>query len=67
MPDSKLSLLSFSGRTRILHLTWFAIGIRMIGEKFPARQVGVAEGLYGGWGNSGSAAAAPGLPMIALM
>lgn len=36
----------------------FVIGIRMIGEWFPARQVGVAEGIYGGWGNFGSAAAA---------
>ena len=36
----------------------FVIGIRMISEWFPARQVGVAEGIYGGWGNFGSAAAA---------
>ncbi|MEN8259247.1 MAG: NarK family nitrate/nitrite MFS transporter [Pseudomonadota bacterium] len=45
----------------------FVIGIRMIGEWFPARQVGVAEGIYGGWGNFGSAAAAMTLPTIALM
>jgi NNP family nitrate/nitrite transporter-like MFS transporter len=45
----------------------FVIGIRMIGEWFPARQVGVAEGIYGGWGNFGSAAAALSLPTIALM
>ncbi len=44
----------------------FVIGIRMIGEWFPARQVGVAEGVYGGWGNFGSAAAAMVLPGIAL-
>ena len=36
----------------------FVIGIRMIGEWFPAKQVGIAEGIYGGWGNFGSAAAA---------
>ena len=36
----------------------FVIGIRMIGEWFPAKQVGMAEGIYGGWGNFGSAAAA---------
>ena len=36
----------------------FVIGIRMVGEWFPARQVGIAEGIYGGWGNFGSAAAA---------
>lgn len=45
----------------------FVIGIRMIGEWFPAKQVGVAEGIYGGWGNFGSAAAALSLPTIALM
>lgn len=45
----------------------FVIGIRMIGEWFPAKQVGVAEGIYGGWGNFGSAAAAMILPTVALM
>ncbi len=44
----------------------FVIGIRMIGEWFPARQVGLAEGIYGGWGNFGSAAAAMSLPTIAM-
>ena len=45
----------------------FVIGIRMIGEWFPAKQVGIAEGIYGGWGNFGSAAAALSLPTVALM
>ena len=45
----------------------FVIGIRMIGEWFPARQVGIAEGIYGGWGNFGSAAAAITLPTVALL
>ncbi|MCU7940187.1 MAG: NarK family nitrate/nitrite MFS transporter [gamma proteobacterium symbiont of Bathyaustriella thionipta] len=45
----------------------FVIGIRMMGEWFPAKQVGVAEGIYGGWGNFGSAAAAMSLPTIALV
>ncbi|PCI80773.1 MAG: MFS transporter [SAR86 cluster bacterium] len=45
----------------------FVIGIRMIGEWFPARQVGLAEGIYGGWGNFGSAAAALLLPSLALL
>lgn len=45
----------------------FVIGIRMIGEWYPARQVGIAEGIYGGWGNFGSAAAALTLPTVALM
>lgn len=45
----------------------FVIGIRMVGEWFPAKQVGVAEGIYGGWGNFGSAAAAMTLPTVAMM
>lgn len=45
----------------------FVIGIRMISEWFPAKQVGLAEGIYGGWGNFGSAAAAMSLPTIALL
>ncbi len=44
----------------------FVIGIRMIGEWFPARQVGLAQGIYAGWGNFGSAAAAITLPTLAL-
>lgn len=45
----------------------FVIGIRMISEWFPAKQVGLAEGIYGGWGNFGSAAAAITLPTLALI
>lgn len=45
----------------------FVIGIRMISEWFPAKQVGLAEGIYGGWGNFGSAAAAMTLPTLALL
>ncbi len=44
----------------------FVIGIRMFGEWFPAKQVGLAKGIYGGWGNFGSAAAAMSLPSLAL-
>lgn len=44
----------------------FVIGIRLVGEWFPARQVGLAEGVYGGWGNFGAAAAAFILPLLAL-
>jgi len=33
----------------------FVIGIRMVSEWFPPREVGFAEGIYGGWGNFGSA------------
>ena len=43
----------------------FVVGIRMIGEWFPARQTGLAQGIYGGWGNFGSAGAAMTLPFIA--
>lgn len=53
-------LLGFSG-------AGFVIGIRLISEWFPARTVGLAEGIYGGWGNFGSAAAAMVLPAVALM
>jgi len=45
----------------------FVIGIRMIGEWFPHKSVGIAEGIYGGWGNFGSAAAAMLLPTLALI
>lgn len=44
----------------------FVIGIRMISEWFPAKQLGVAEGIYKGMGNFGSAAAAMTLPALAL-
>jgi len=44
----------------------FVIGIRLVSEWFPAKQVGTAEGIYGGWGNFGSAGAAIVLPTIAL-
>jgi len=44
----------------------FVIGIRMISEWFPAKQTGLAQGIYGGWGNFGSAGAAIALPTVAL-
>ena len=44
----------------------FVVGIRMISEWFPARQTGIAQGIYGGWGNFGSAGAALLLPSVAL-
>ncbi|MDR3374368.1 MAG: NarK family nitrate/nitrite MFS transporter [Ancalomicrobiaceae bacterium] len=42
----------------------FVVGIRMIGEWFPARQMGTAQGIYGGFGNFGSAAAALTMPWL---
>jgi NNP family nitrate/nitrite transporter-like MFS transporter len=44
----------------------FVIGIRLVSEWFPANELGMAEGIYGGWGNFGSAAAAFTLPVVAL-
>lgn len=43
----------------------FVIGIRMVAEWFPPKEIGLAEGVYGGWGNFGSAAAAFTLPTVA--
>lgn len=43
----------------------FVIGIRMVAEWFPPKEIGLAEGIYGGWGNFGSAASAFTLPTIA--
>jgi NNP family nitrate/nitrite transporter-like MFS transporter len=45
----------------------FVIGIRMVSEWFPANELGTAEGIYGGWGNFGSAAGAMLLPTLALL
>jgi MFS transporter, NNP family, nitrate/nitrite transporter len=52
-------LLGFTG-------AGFVIGIRLVCEWFPARQVGLAEGIYGGWGNFGAAAAGFILPFLAI-
>src|SRR5208282_5949028 len=43
----------------------FVVGIRMIGEWFPAKETGLAQGIYAGFGNFGSAAAAVTLPTVA--
>ncbi|ENH97150.1 nitrate transporter [Gracilibacillus halophilus YIM-C55.5] len=45
----------------------FVVGIRLVSEWFPKKHVGFAEGIYGGWGNFGSAAAAMTLPALALL
>jgi len=45
----------------------FVVGIRLISEWFPANELGTAEGIYGGWGNFGSAAAAMSLPTLAVI
>ncbi len=45
----------------------FVVGIRMVSEWFPANELGTAEGIYGGWGNFGSAAGAMLLPGMAIL
>lgn len=45
----------------------FVVGIRMVAEWFPPREIGGAEGIYGGWGNFGAAAAALALPTVAAI
>ncbi|MEO1430345.1 MAG: NarK family nitrate/nitrite MFS transporter [Cyanobacteria bacterium J06633_8] len=45
----------------------FVIGIRMVAEWFNSEEIGLAEGIYGGWGNFGSAASAFTLPTIATI
>lgn len=43
----------------------FVVGIRMVSEWFPPKEIGIAEGIYGGWGNFGAFGAKAILPMIA--
>src|SRR5206468_2411435 len=45
----------------------FVVGIRLVGEWFDSREIGLAEGIYGGLGNFGMAAATFGLPLVALL
>ena len=44
----------------------FVVGIRMVSEWFPPKDIGIAEGVYGGWGNFGAFAAEFSLPILAL-
>ncbi|NER00865.1 MAG: MFS transporter [Cyanothece sp. SIO2G6] len=44
----------------------FVIGIRMTAEWFPPKEVGTAEGIYGGWGNFGSSFSAFTMILIGL-
>ena len=45
----------------------FVVGIRLMSDWFPANELGTAEGIYRGWGNFGSAAAALLLPTVAII
>jgi MFS transporter, NNP family, nitrate/nitrite transporter len=44
----------------------FVVGIRMVSEWFEAKDIGFAEGIYGGWGNFGAFGAKFGLPIAAV-
>jgi MFS transporter, NNP family, nitrate/nitrite transporter len=44
----------------------FVVGIRMVSEWFPPKEIGSAEGIYGGWGNFGAFAAEFSLPIFAV-
>jgi NNP family nitrate/nitrite transporter-like MFS transporter len=45
----------------------FVVGIRLVSEWFSPREIGLAEGIYGGLGNFGMFAATFGLPLLALV
>ncbi len=44
----------------------FVVGVRMVAEWFPSKEIGLAQGIYGGWGNFGAAASGFCLPVLAL-
>lgn len=44
----------------------FVVGIRMVAEWFPPKDIGIAQGIYGGWGNFGAFGAEFALPTIAI-
>jgi NNP family nitrate/nitrite transporter-like MFS transporter len=45
----------------------FVVGIKMVAEWFPPDKMGLAQGIYAGWGNFGAAAAAFSLPPISVL
>jgi NNP family nitrate/nitrite transporter-like MFS transporter len=44
-----------------------SFGIRMVSEWFPPKEIGIAEGIYGGWGNFGAFAAEFALPIVGVV
>lgn len=44
----------------------FVVGIRMVAEWFPPKEMGIAQGIYGGWGNFGAFGAEFALPILAI-
>jgi MFS transporter, NNP family, nitrate/nitrite transporter len=45
----------------------FVLGIRMVGEWFEPKEIGMAQGIYGGWGNFGAFGAEFALPILATV
>ena len=45
----------------------FVVGVRMVAEWFSPKEIGLAQGIYGGWGNFGAAAAQLLLPIVAVV
>jgi NNP family nitrate/nitrite transporter-like MFS transporter len=44
----------------------FVLGIRMVAEWFEPKEIGMAQGIYGGWGNFGAFGAEFILPIVAV-
>jgi len=65
--SSSLSALVLSRLALSVVGAGFVVGIRLVAEWFPPKELGTAEGVYGGWGNFGSAFAAFTLPMFAVL
>ncbi len=42
----------------------FVVGVRMVAEWFPPQEIGIAQGIYGGWGNFGAGATFSIVPLI---
>jgi MFS transporter, NNP family, nitrate/nitrite transporter len=45
----------------------FVVGVRMVAEWFSSQEIGLAQGIYGGWGNFGAAASGFCLPLLAVI
>lgn len=44
----------------------FVVGVRLVADWFPPQEIGLAQGIYGGWGNFGAAASQICLPVVAV-
>ncbi len=44
----------------------FVVGVRMVAEWFPPSEIGITQGIYGGWGNFGAAASQLLLPSLGV-